>query len=101
MASIAKNNKGPETVEPSPGEDKDLANIRYYHGTWDGFFNYWKKRGVTPDPYKGTFFKYPNDSKQRESTLPYQDFGTYKKSAKNKLVESFDDFLKLIGSNII
>jgi hypothetical protein len=78
----------------NPEKDKDLEKIRYYHGTWDNFFNYWKKRGVETDPYKGSILKHPTNKKQKESTLPYQDFGTYDKSKRNKLIESFSEFLE-------
>jgi hypothetical protein len=86
--------KDKETVDYTHNQDTDLEKIRYYQGTWKNFFSYWKKRGVSPDPYKGSILKYPEKKEQEESTLPYQDFGTYKKSLKNKLVESFENFLK-------
>jgi hypothetical protein len=83
-----------ENLPKNPESDKDLEKIRYYHGTWDNFFNFWKKRGVSTDPYKGTILKYPTTKKQKESTLPIQDFGTYDKSKQNKLIESFSEFIE-------
>lgn len=77
----------------NPEEDKDLEKIRYFKSTWDDFFNFWKKRGVDPDPYKGTILKYPKKKEQKNSTLPYQDFDTYDKSKGNKLIESFNEFV--------
>ena len=69
-----------ETQEDNPQLDKDLEKIRYYHGTFKDFFNFWKKKGVKADPYEGTEIIHPNKDKQKKSTLPYQDFGTYEKS---------------------
>jgi hypothetical protein len=83
-----------EKLPTNPEKDKDLEAIRHYKGTWKNFFDFWKKRGVSSDPYKGTLLKHPEEKEQKESELPYQDFGTYKKSLKNKLVESFENFLK-------
>jgi hypothetical protein len=80
----------------NPESDKDLEKIRYFHGTWDNFFNFWKKRGVESDPYKGTILKHPEEKIQKDSTLPYQDFGTYDKSKRNKLIESFSQFIESI-----
>jgi len=73
-------------------EDQNLEKIRYYKGTWDDFFTYWKKRGVKADPYKDMEFQYPIKKKQNTSSLPHQDFGTYEKSKMNKLHESFKSF---------
>lgn len=76
-------------------EDKDLEKIRHFMSTWGNFFNYWKKKGVVPDPYKGTELQYPVKKKQDKSTLPIQDFDTYDKSNQNeKIEESFTNFLK-------
>jgi hypothetical protein len=83
-----------ENLPKNPENDKDLEKIRYYKGTWKNFFDFWKKRGVETDPYKGTILKYPEERKQEDSTLPIQDFGTYKKAKQNKLIESFDQFIK-------
>lgn len=74
-------------------EDPNLKKIRYYASTWKNFFDYWKKKGVEPDPYKGVELEYPVKKKQEESELPHQDFGTYNKAKQNKIVESFDQFL--------
>ena len=63
-------------------EDKNLKDIRYYKGTWKKFFDYFKSKGVAPDPYKGTILKYPEE-KPSLTNLPYQDFGTFTKSQKN------------------
>jgi hypothetical protein len=83
-----------ETQENTHNQDNDLETIRYYRGTWQNFFDYWKKRGVETDPYRGTQMLYPTIKKQTDSTLPIQDFGTYDKSELNKrLTESFEDFL--------
>ena len=84
---------GVETIEPSPNEDPNLAKIRYYHGTFKDFFDYWNKKGVKADPYEGVELTHPVKRVQSNSTLPIQDFGTYDKSKKNKLTESFQDFL--------
>jgi hypothetical protein len=76
-------------------EDKDLEKIRYFMSTWGNFFNYWKKKGVKPDPYVGTELQYPVKKKQESSTLPIQDFGTYDKAKQNeKIEESFSAFIK-------
>jgi hypothetical protein len=82
-----------ETVEPSPNEDPNLAKIRYYQGTFRNFFDYWKARGVKPDPYEGVELTHPERKIQNRATLPYQDFGTFTKSEKNQLTESFEDFM--------
>lgn len=85
---------GMETVEPSPNEDPNLAKIRYYHGTFSDFFDYWNKKGVPTDPYKGVELTHPHKKVQKDDTLPIQDFGTFDKSKMNKkLTESFEDFL--------
>ena len=83
-----------ETQDNTHNQDVDLETIRYYHGTWQNFFNYWKKRGVETDPYKGTELIHPQKRVQKESTLPIQDFGTYDKAEMNKLTESFEEFIK-------
>jgi hypothetical protein len=83
-----------ETQDNTHNQDKDLETIRYYHGNWKNFFDYWKKRGVETDPYKGVELIHPNKKIQKESTLPYQDFGTYDRSKMNKLTESFEEFIK-------
>ena len=90
-----KNPKGsnPETIDLTRNQDQDLEKIRYYRGTWKNFFDYWKKRGVESDPYKGVELTHPHKKVQDKSTLPHQDFGTYDKSNANKLYESFDDFM--------
>ena len=88
------NSNRQETMELSPNEDKDLATIRYFHSNFENFFNFWKKRGVEPDPYKGTELIHPKKRIQKESTLPIQDFGTYDKQKMNKLTESFEEFIK-------
>lgn len=82
-----------ETVEPSPNEDPNLAKIRYFHSDFQDFFTYWKKRGVKVDPYEGVELTHPEKKIQNTNTLPYQDFGTFTKTEKNKLNESFDDFM--------
>ena len=82
-----------ETQENTQNQDKDLEAIRYYHGNFENFFNYWKKRGVESDPYKGTEIIHPKREVQKESTLPYQDFGTYDRAKKNRLCESYQQFL--------
>jgi len=86
--------KEKETIDYTHNQDKDLEKIRYYQGTWQNFFSYWKKRGVEQDPYKGTILKYPQEQPQQEEELPIQDFGTYDKAKmNNKLHESFDEFV--------
>jgi hypothetical protein len=89
-------NQNQNQLPKNPEEDKDLEKIRYFKSTWDDFFNFWKKRGVETDPYKGTILKYPKDKIQKDSTLPYQDFGTFAKSKENKLMESFSQFIESI-----
>lgn len=64
-------------------EDKNLKDIRFYHGTWKKFWDYFKEKGVKPDPYEGTILKYPEE-KPSPKNLPYQDFGTFTKSHKNE-----------------
>jgi hypothetical protein len=81
-----------ESQENTHNQDSDLEKIRYYKGTWKNFFDYWKKRGVETDPYKGTVLKYPQ-KKVDGSNSPHQDFGTYDKNKSNKLTESFEQFL--------
>ena len=94
MAQIEKNPEpNQETQVNTHNQDKDLETIRYYHGTWKNFFDYWKKKGVETDPYKGVELTHPTKKVQDKSTLPYQDFGTYDKAKGNKLVESFEQFL--------
>jgi hypothetical protein len=78
----------------SQNEDPNLKKIRYFRSTFKNFFDYWKERGVEPDPYKGLEYEYPVKKKQEESELPIQDFGTYKKSKMNRLIESFNEFIK-------
>jgi hypothetical protein len=86
--------KEKETIDYTHNQDTDLEKIRYYQGTWKNFFDYWKKRGVEQDPYKGTILKYPQEQPQQEEELPIQDFGTYNKAKMNiKLHESFDKFV--------
>ena len=75
-------------------EDPRLKKIRYYASTWKNFFDYWKDKGVKTDPYKGLEYEYPTKKKQDESELPIQDFGTYQKSKMNRVIESFDEFIK-------
>lgn len=82
-----------ETQDNTHNQDSDLETIRYYHGTWKNFFDYWKKRGVKVDPYEGTELIHPNKKVQTKTTLPIQDFGTYDKAEMNdKIAESFEDF---------
>ena len=83
-----------ETQDNTHNQDPDLEAIRYYRGNWKNFFDYWKKRGVETDPYKGTEMIHPQRRVQKESTLPIQDFGTYDKAKMNKLTESFEEFMK-------
>lgn len=64
-------------------EDKNLTKIRYYKGTWKNFFDWLASKGAKPDPYEGTILKYPVE-KPSPKNLPYQDFGTFSKSDKNK-----------------
>lgn len=86
--------KEKETIDYTHNQDKDLEKIRYYQGTWQNFFSYWKKRGVEPDPYKGTILKYPQEQPKQKEELPIQDFGTYDKAKQNsKLHESFNEFI--------
>ena len=93
MNPIDKNPvKGAETQDSSHNQDSDLEKIRYYKGTWKNFFDYWNKRGVETDPYKGTVLKYPEE-KIDNGNAPHQDFGTYDKKKANKLTESFDEFI--------
>lgn len=82
-----------ETVDYTHNQDSDLEQIRYFHANWKNFFDYWKKRGVETDPYKGVELVHPKKKTQDESTLPYQDFGTYDKSDQNRLIESFEQFI--------
>jgi len=83
-----------ETVEPSKNEDPRLAKVRYYRSTWKTFFDYWKERGVKKDPYQGLEYQQPV-KKMKEDEYPIQDFGTYSKSKMNRLIESFEEFMKL------
>jgi hypothetical protein len=93
MNPIDKNPvKEVESQDNTHNQDSDLETIRYYKGTWKNFFDYWNKRGVKTDPYKGTVLKYPKE-KIDNGNAPHQDFGTYDKKKMNKLTESFDQFL--------
>jgi hypothetical protein len=93
MNPIDKNPvKGVESQDNTHNQDPDLEKIRYYKGTWKNFFDYWNKRGVKTDPYKGTVLKYPNE-KVDNGNAPHQDFGTYDKKKLNKLTESFEEFV--------
>jgi hypothetical protein len=84
---------GQETIDMTHGQDSDLEKIRYYHGTWKNFFDYWEKRGVKADPYEGVELTHPVKKVQTKTTLPHQDFGTYDKAELNKLTESFEQFI--------
>lgn len=64
-------------------DDKNLNKIRHYEATWKTFFNWLHSKGVKSDPYEGTILKYPEE-KPSPKNLPYQDFGMYTKSNKNK-----------------
>jgi len=81
-----------QNLPQNPEEDKNLEDIRYFRSNWQNFFDFWKSRGVEADPYKDTILKYPKEKKQKENTLPYQDFGIYDRSSKNKLIESFKQY---------
>jgi hypothetical protein len=82
-----------ETMDLTHNQDKDLETIRYYHGTWKNFFDYWKKRGVKVDPYEGEEMIHPNKGARSNSKLPIQDFNTYDKAEMNsKITESFEQF---------
>lgn len=86
--------KEKETIDYTHNQDTDLEKIRYYQGTWQNFFSYWKKRGVEQDPYKGTILKYPQEQPKQKEELPIQDFNTYDKAKQNaKLHESFSEFV--------
>lgn len=87
------NSNRQETADYTHNQDSDLEKIRYYRGTWKNFFDYWKKRGVETDPYKGVELTHPVKKTQEKTTLPHQDFGTYDKSDQNRLVESFEQFI--------
>lgn len=78
----------------SQSEDPNLKKIRYYRSTWKNFFDFWKEKGVNPDPYKGLEYEHPIKKKQDESELPIQDFGTYDKASMNRIIESFKEFMK-------
>jgi hypothetical protein len=84
--------KEEEKIDLTHNQDPNLEKIRYYRGTWKNFFDYWNKRGVETDPYKGTVLKYPNE-KIDNGNAPHQDFGTYDKKKMNKLTESFEQFI--------
>jgi|NOAtaT_6_FD_contig_101_214430_length_2056_multi_3_in_0_out_0_4 hypothetical protein len=84
-----------ETIDYTHNQDSDLEKIRYYHGTWKNFFDYWKKRGVKVDPYEETEIIHPYKGAKSNSKLPIQDFHTYDKAEMNgKITESFDQFLE-------
>ena len=83
-----------ETQDNTHNQDNDLETIRYYHGTWKNFFDYWKKRGVKVDPYEDTEIIHPYKGAKSNSKLPVQDFHTYDKAEMNdKISESFEEFL--------
>lgn len=93
MNPIDKNPvKEEEKLDLTHNQDSDLEKIRYYRGTWKNFFDYWNKRGVETDPYKGTILKYPKKKIDGDNS-PIQDFGTYDKAKENKLTESFEQFI--------
>lgn len=83
-----------ETQDQTKGQNKNLEDIRYYRGNWLKFYQYWKPRGVKPDPYKGKILIYPEEKPQEKSTLPIQDFGTYDKSKMNRIIESYQEFIE-------
>ncbi len=83
-----------ETQDLTKGQNKNLEDIRYFSGTWKKFFDYWKPRGVEPDPYKGKTLIYPEEKTQEKSNLPIQDFGTYDKSKMNRVIESYQEFIE-------
>jgi hypothetical protein len=94
--------KEKETIDYTHNQDKDLEKIRHFRSSWKNFFDYWKKRGVEQDPYKGTILKYPQEQPQQEEELPIQDFGTYDKAKQNaKLHESFDEFINEAAQKIV
>jgi hypothetical protein len=100
MKDELKGSNKQETQDNTHGQDKDLETIRYYHGAWKNFFDYWNKRGVETDPYKGVELIHPKKKIQTKATLPYQDFGTYDKAKMNKLTESFEEFIEQENNNI-
>jgi hypothetical protein len=84
-----------ETIDYTHNQNSDLEKIRYYHGTWKNFFDYWKSRGVKVDPYEGEEMIHPYKGAKSGSKLPIQDFHTYDKAEmNNRISESLDEFLK-------
>jgi len=83
-----------ETMDKTHNQDSDLETIRYYHGTWKNFFDYWQKRGVKVDPYEGEEMIHPYKGAKSNSKLPVQDFHTYDKAEMNdRIAESYDEFV--------
>mgnify|MGYP003627621727 CR=1 FL=1 len=84
-------------TENIENQDPDLEKIRHYRGTWKNFFDFWKKKGVEVDPYKGTILKYPTEKTYKGRKNVHQDFGTYDKAKKiqenMKPILSYDEFL--------
>mgnify|MGYP001486548051 CR=1 FL=1 len=84
-------------TEKIENQDPDLEKIRHYKGTWKNFFDFWKKKGVEVDPYKGTILKYPTEKIYTGRKNVHQDFGTYDKAKKiqenMKPILTYDEFL--------
>lgn len=84
-------------TEKIENQDPDLEKIRHYRGTWKNFFDFWKKKGVEVDPYKGTILKYPTEKIYTGRKNVHQDFGTYDKAKKiqenMKHIPTFESFV--------
>ena len=85
-------------TEKIENQDPDLEKIRHYRGTWKNFFDFWKKKGVEVDPYKGTILKYPTEKIYTGRKNVHQDFGTYDKAKKiqenmKNHINTFEEFL--------
>jgi len=55
--------------------DKDLEDIRYFRGSILQFKDYWeRKMKVDFNPHGEVDYQYPNNRKEEDKSLPYQDF---------------------------
>jgi hypothetical protein len=70
--------------------DPDLEDIRYYRGSILQFKDYWeRKMNVKFNPHGEVEYKYPKERKEKDASLPYQDFvngesSTVKYNLKNR-----------------
>ena len=55
--------------------DKDLEDIRYFKGSIQQFNDFWQKKIETSiNPHGDVDYIYPVSRKEKDNSLPYQDF---------------------------